>query len=117
MIEDEDMEVLALISEARKAMEQSWTKGKVSGFRDGINPDLTPLMVNLRMMVAVRKDTGGPSWVEIISRDLLKVATQTDGERLERDLIALCGSLLAWLQQKRRQRERAVNKLPTTGNK
>lgn len=102
--EPEDEEVLALISEARKAMEHFWTKGKVSHFGDGIRPDLTPLMAQLRVMVAVRKDTGGVNWVEIISRDLLKVATQTDGERLERDLILLCGSLLAWIQQKRRQR-------------
>jgi hypothetical protein len=103
MIDPEDAAVLEAVADACKALKNFWKKAE---FPDGIRPDLTPLMASLRVLVAVRKDTGGPSWVELISRDLLKVATQTDGERLERDLVALSGTLLAWLKQKRRERHK-----------
>ena len=68
---------------------------------DGTQPDLWPILDQIRALVEAKTERGEHTFVEVLAEEFLEVITEADPDRLDRELIQLTAVCVAWLERLR----------------
>ena len=68
---------------------------------DGTQPDLWPILDQIRALVEAKTERGEHTFAEVLAEEFLEVITEADPARLDCELIQLTAVCVAWLERLR----------------